>query len=325
MDRPFVSRIVTGIALLLWLTTSWSQSLSYPNRPIRLIVPFPPTGAVDPMARIIGQKLTEAWGQPVLVDNRPGGGTIVGTEILAKSAADGYTVILAPVALTVNPAMYTKLPYDPVKDFTPISLIAKYPMMLVVNPKTPVNSVKELTDYLKSKPGQINFSSTGNGTIQHLAGELFQSMAAVSMVHVPYKGSGPSMMGVMAGDVSLTMDVIALLMPQVKAGKLRALAVTGSKRSPLNPNLPTVAETGLTGFEVSTWIGFLAPAGAPREVVVKWHREIERIFQAPEIRERLIAQGIDPVASSPEYFADFIKAEIAKWGGVVRQAGVKLD
>ena len=323
MKRSLFAYIVTGIGLLLWVSMVWSQAPSYPNRPIRLIIQYPPGGAVDPMARSIAQELAKAWGQPVVVDNRPGAGTIIATEILAKAPPDGYTVILSSVALTVNPAMHSKLPYDPVKDFTPISLVAKYPMMLVVNPKIPVHSVRELIAFLKARPGQINFSSTGIGTIQHLAGELFKSVTGVDMVHVPYKGSGLSMMSVMRGEVSLTMDVIVLLLPQVKAGNLRALAVTGAKRSPLAPNLPTVSETGLAGFEVSTWLGFLAPAGTPREVVKKWHQEIARILQLPEIRERQISQGIDPVGSTPEYFAEFIKAEIAKWGSMVKQAGIK--
>ena len=325
LKRRFVARIMAGIGLLLCVTTAWSQSVPYPNRPIRLIVPYPPGGAVDPIARTIIQKLDEAWGQPVVVDNRPGAGTIIGTEIVAKAAPDGYTVILVATSFTVNPAMYSKLPFDPVNDFTPISLVANFPMMLVVNPQVPVNSVKELIDFLKAKPGQINFSSIGNGTTQHLAGELFKSMAGVDMVHVPYKGSGPSMMSVVGGETSVTIESVFLLSPQVKAGRLRALAGTAMKRASMAPDLPTISESGIPGYDVSTWVGLLAPAGTPQEVVQKWQQQIARVLQIPEVRERQISQGVDPVGSTPEHFAEFIKTEIAKWGKVVKQAGIKLD
>jgi len=325
LNRRFVARIMAGIGLLLCVTTAWSQSAPYPNRPIRLIVPYPPGGAVDPIARTIIQKLDEAWGQPVVVDNRPGAGTIIGTEIVAKAAPDGYTVILVATSFTVNPAMYSKLPFDPVNDFTPISLVANFPMMLVVNPQVPVSSVKELIDFLKAKPGQINFSSIGNGTTQHLAGELFKSMAGVDMVHVPYKGSGPSMMSVVSGETSVTIESAFLLSPQVKAGRLRALAGTAMKRASIAPDLPTISESGIPGYDVSTWVGLLAPAGTPQEVVQKWQQQIARVLQIPEVRERQISQGVDPVGSTPEHFAEFIKTEIAKWGKVVKQAGIKLD
>jgi len=325
MKRRFLAEILAGIALLLGMSATWSQSSSYPTRPIRLIVPFPPGGAVDPIARSIAQKLEETWGQPVVIDNKAGAATIIGTEIVAKAAPDGYTVILVATSFTVNAAMYSKLPYNPVKDFTPISLVSRLPNMLVVNPQLPVSSVKELIDYLKARPGQVNFSSIGNGTTQHLAGELFKSMAGVNMVHVPYKGSGPSMMSVVSGETSVTFDSIFLLTPQVKAGKLRALAATGTQRSPIAPNLPTVSESGLPGFNVGGWVGFLAPAGIPREVLQKWYGEISRILQLPEIRERQISQGLEPVGSTPEQFAEFIKAEIAKWANVAKQAGIKLD
>ena len=324
MKRCLIAGWMVAIGLIMGIPAAWSQS-QYPSRPIRLIVPYPPGGAVDPIARTIGQKLNEAWGQPVVVDNKPGAGTIIGTEIVAKAAPDGYTVILASSNHAVNPAMYGKLPYDPVKDFTPINLVSIIPLMLVVNPQVPVKSTKELIDYLKTKPGQLNFSSAGNGSTTHLAGELFKSMAGVDIVHVAYKGSGPSVAGVMAGETSVASDSIFLQLPQVKAGKLRALAVTGTKRTSLAPELPTVSEAGLPGYEAYAWVGFLAPAGTPREIVQKWHQEITRILQLPEVRERQISQGVEPVGSTPEYFADFIKTEISKWGKVVKQAGIKLD
>ena len=280
---------------------------------------------MDPIARSIGQKLYEAWGQPVVVDNKPGGGTIIGTDFVAKAHPDGYTVILVATSFTVNPTAYSKLPFDPLKDFVPISLVSRFPMLLVVNPQLPVQSVKELIDYLKARPGQVNFSSIGNGTTQQLAGEIFKSMAGVDMVHVPYKGSGPSIMSVVAGETSVTFEGVFLAMPQVRAGKLRALAAAGAKPTALAPNLPTVSESGLPGFDVGTWSGLLAPAGTPPEVVNKWQREIARIMQLPEIREQQLNQGVEPVGSTSEYFGEYIKTEISKWGKVVKQTGIKLD
>ena len=323
MNERFVASIMAGIGMVLCLTTAWSQS--FPSRPIHVIVPFPPGGAVDPIARSITPKLEEAWGQPVLVDNKPGAGTIIGSDFVAKAAPDGHTVILVATSFTVNPSAYSKLPFDPVKDFAPISLVSRLPNMLVVNSQLPVNSVKELIDYLKARPGQVNFSSIGYGTTQHLAGELFKSMAGVNMVHVPYKGSGPSMMSVVSGETSVTFDSVFLLTPQVKAGKLRALAATGAKRTPLAPNLPTASESGLPDYDVSGWVGFLAPAGTTQDVVQKWHQLVARVLQTPEFRERQISQGLEPVGSTPDYFAEFIKTEIAKWGKVVQQAGIRLD
>ncbi|MBI4293087.1 MAG: tripartite tricarboxylate transporter substrate binding protein [Betaproteobacteria bacterium] len=325
MKTRLLASIMTGIGVLLGISVAWCQSLPYPNRPIHVIVPFPPGGAVDPIARSIGQKLEQAWGQPVLVDNKPGAATIIGADFVAKAAPDGYTMILVATSFSVNPTAYSKLPFDPVKDFTPISLVSRLPLLLAVNPQLPVKSVKELIDHLKAKPGQVNFSSIGNGSTQHLAAELFRSMAGVNMVHVPYKGSGPSMMSVVSGETSVTFESVFLLTPQIKAGKLRALAAAGTHRSPLAPDLPTASESGLPGFNVASWVGFLGPAGIPRDVVQKWHREMSRIMQLPEIRDRQISQGLEPVGSTPEYFAEFIKTEIAKWGKVVKQAGIKLD
>jgi tripartite-type tricarboxylate transporter receptor subunit TctC len=325
MKKSIIRWTAAGIALLFWASLAWSQSLSYPNRPIRLIVPYPPGGAIDPLARTYAQKFNDAWGQPVLIDNKPGAGTIVGTEIVAKAAPDGYTVILSTSAHAVNPSMYSKLPYDPVRDFAPISMVARLPTMLVVNPKLPVHSVKDLIDYVKSNRGKVNYSSNGNGSVTHLAGALFNAMSGTDLLHIPYKGSGPSVMSVIAGDNAVTFDTVFLQLPHVKAGKLRALAVTAATRSPLAPDLPTIAESGLPGFEAGAWVGFLAPGGTPREIVQKWHQEIVRVLQIPEIRDRQISQGLDPVGSTPETFADFIKADIDKWGKVVKQAGIKLE
>ena len=324
-NKQVIARLMLGVGLLLCIPAAWAQSQPYPSRPIRLIVPFPPGGAVDPLARTYAQRLQEAWGQPVVVDNKPGGGTIIGTEIVANAPPDGHTVILIATSFTVNPAMYSKLPYDPVKGFTPISLVARLPNMLVVNSRLPVHSVKELIAYLKANPGKVNYSSIGNGTTQHLAGELFKSMAGVNMVHIPYKGSGPSMMSVVSGETSVTFDTVFLLTPQVKAGRLRALAAEGKERSVFAPDLPTLSESGLPGYDVAGWVGFLAPAGTPGAVVQKWYGEITRVIQTPEIRNRQLSQGLEPVGSSPEQFAEFIKLEIAKWGKVARDAGIKVQ
>ena len=325
MKRNLLAHVAFGFGLLWWISAAWSQSPPYPNRPVHVIVPFPPGGAVDPIARSIAPKLAEAWGQPVLVDNKPGAATIIGADFVAKAAPDGYTLILVSTSFTVNPTAYSKLPFDPIRVFVPVSLVSRLPLMLVVNPQMPVNSVKDLIDHLKARQGQINFSSIGIGSTQHLAGELFKSMTGLNLVHVPYKGSGPSMMSVLSGETSLTFESVFLLMPQVKAGKLRGLAAAGAQRTPLAPDLPTASESGLPGFNVASWVGFLAPAGTPNEIVQKWHREVSRIMQLTDIRERQINQGLEPVGSTPEYFAEFIKAEIAKWGTVVRQAGIKLD
>lgn len=322
---------MTAMALVLGLCFSminaWAQSTfpSYPNRPIHLIVPFPPGGAVDPIARTLAQKLEETWGQPIIIDNKPGAATIIGTDFVAKANPDGYTMILVSTSFTVNPAAYSKLPFDPIKDFTPISLVSKLPLILVVNPQLPVKSVAELIEYLKSRPAQVNFSSIGNGTTQQLAGELFKSMAGVNIVHVPYKGSGPSMMSVVSGETSMTFDSIFLLMPQVKAGKLRALASTGTQATPLAPDLPSVSGSGLSGFNVGSWVGLLAPAATPKEITQKWQRETALIMQMSEIRSRQSSLGLEPIGSTQEYFGDFIKSEIAKWGAVVKQAGIQME
>ena len=317
--RLFAS--ILGIGMLLSISMAWGQASSFPNRPVHIVVPFPPGGAVDPIARVVGQKLEQAWGKPVIVDNKPGAATIIGADYVAKAPADGYTVILVATSFSVNPSAYSKLPFDPINDFAPISLVSKLPLLLVVNPQLPVKSVKELIDYLKARPGQVNFSSIGLGSTQHLAGELFKTMAGVNMVHVPYKGSGPSMMSISAGETSLTFESVFLQ----RMGKTRALAAAGAKRSPLLPDLPTVAESGLPGFDVASWVGFLAPAGTLPEIVQKWHREVARIIQLPDVRQQQLNQGLEPVGSTPEFFADFLKSEIARWGKIVKQAGIKLD
>ena len=322
-----LGRRCLGVLLvaLCGMGSAWAQGAAFPSKPIRIIVPYPPGGAVDPLARTIGQKLTEAWGQPVIIDNKPGGGTTIGTLALARSAPDGHTIVLASSNHAVNPAMYDKLPYDSVKDFVPITLVAMFPLMLTVNPSVPANSVPELIALLKKQPGRYNYSVASHGGATHLAGELFKSMTGVFAVPVPYRGSGPSVMSVMAGESQMTFDTVFLQMPQVREGKLRALAVTTLKRSQLAPDVPTMSEAGLSGYEAYTWVGALAPAGTPADIVLKWQQEIARILAIPEVRSRQIAAGLEPVGNTPEQFSQFMRAEMDKWARVVKRAGIKAD
>ncbi len=299
---------------------------SYPSKPIRIVVPFPPGGATDILARAVGVELTRAWGQPVPVENRPGAGGNIGADMVAKAAPDGYTLVMGTVGThAINMSLYSKMPYDTVKDFAPVTLVASVPNILVVHPSLPVKTVHDLIELAKSKPGQIYFASSGNGTSIHLAGELFKTMAGVNMVHVPYKGSAPAVADLLGGQVSCMFDNMPSSLPHVKAGKLRGIAVTSARRSPATPDLPTIAEAGLPGYEASSWFGILAPAGTPREIVTKLNQTIVASLQTPEMRERLSSQGAEPVGDTPEEFAAYIKSEIAKWAKVVKASGAKLD
>ena len=267
-----------------------SSAAAIPPKPVKLVVPFPPGGPLDIVGRLIAQKLTEAWGQPVVVDNRPGAGGNIGADLVAKCAPDGYTILEGALSThAVNVSLYAKMPYDPVKDFAPITLVAVTPNVLVVNPSLPVNSVKDLIAYAKANPGKLSFGSGSNGSAGHLAGELFKTEAGVDMVHIPYKGGAPALQALLAGDTQLMFDNLANSAAQIKAGKLKALAVTTAKRSKLAPELPTMAEAGLPGFDISTWFGLFAPAGTPKEIVAKWNAEVTRILNSPEMRERLAA------------------------------------
>jgi tripartite-type tricarboxylate transporter receptor subunit TctC len=293
----------------------------YPSKPIRLVVPFPPGGSLDVVARAIGQKLTDAWGQPVIIDNRPGAGGNIGADLVAKSAPDGYTILEGALSThAVNVSLYAKMPYDPVKDFVPITLVAVTPNVLVVNP-----SVPELVAYAKAHPGKLSFVSGSNGSAGHLAGELFKTEAGVDMVHIPYKGGAPAMQDLLGGQIQLMFDNLANSMQQVRAGKLRALAVTTAKRSPLVPELPTLSETGLPGFDIYTWWGFMAPAGTPRDIVTKWNTEVTRILNTPEMKSFFAQQGAEPAPTSPEQFAALIRSEIPKYAKIVKDSGAKVD
>jgi tripartite-type tricarboxylate transporter receptor subunit TctC len=298
----------------------------YPSKPIRMVVPFPAGGTTDLLARAAAQKLTESTGQPVVVDNRPGAGGNIGAELVAKAPADGYTLLMGTVGThAINPGLYAKMPYDHVKDFAPVILVAGVPNVLVVNPALPVNSVQELIAYGRANPGKLNFASSGSGTSIHLSAELFKTMTGVQMAHVPYKGSAPALQDLVGGQVQLMFDNLPSSLALIKGGKLRALAVTSAQRSSALPDVPTVAEAGVPGFEASSWFGLLAPAGTPPEVIAKLNGEVARWLATPEAKEKLAAQGAIAAGQSPEDFARHIAAETAKWQKVVKESGAKVD
>jgi tripartite-type tricarboxylate transporter receptor subunit TctC len=311
-------------AALVCVTAAHAQP-AYPQKPIRLVVPFPPGGGTDILARLLGQKMSETLGQQVVIDNRGGAGGTIGTDIAAKAPPDGYTLILVSGSHAINPGLYQKLPYDSVNDFAPITQIATSPGILVVNPSLPVKSVKDLIALARAKPGQINYASAGSGTPPHLAGELFKVMAKIDMVHVPYKGNAPAFTDVIGGQVSLIFPTMPSAMPFIKSGKLRPIAVTSAKRSPAAPDIPTIAESGLPGYEATSWYGILAPARTPPQIVARLHEVLVSVIGAPDMKDKLAAQGLDPVANTPQQFAAVIKSEIAKWAQVVKASGAKPE
>ncbi len=311
-------------ALLLGACMGTAVAQDYPVKTVRWISPWPPGGANDIFSRLIAQKLTESLGQTVIVDNRPGAAGAIGTEAAAKAPADGYTLTLGSspthaIAPSLNPA----LPYDPLRDFDAVILVAVVPNVLVVNPALPVNSVKELMAYAKSQPGKLNFASAGNGTSQHLSGELFKVMTGVDMVHVPYKGTAPALNDLLAGQVQLSFDNIPALLPHIQSGKLRALAVTPALRSVALPDLPTVAEAGVPGYDASVWFGVFVPAGTPRPVIQRLYTDITKALAAPDLKARMAAMGAEVSGMGPDEFREFWRKEIPKWAGVVKAAGIK--
>jgi tripartite-type tricarboxylate transporter receptor subunit TctC len=299
---------------------------AYPSKPLRLVVPFPPGGSADILGRALAQKLTEGLGQPVVVENRPGAGTAIAAEAVAKSPGDGYTLMLGTVSShAINPALNPKLPFDPVRDFTPIAPVASIPFAMLVHPSVPVKDVREFVAYARRQPGRLDYSSAGSGTSNHLAGELFEAITGTHLVHIPYRGSAPALQDLIAGRVALMFDLVLTAAPHVKSGAVRALAVTGAKRSPVLPDLPTVAESGLPGYEVSAWFGVFAPAGVPQPVVARLNAEIVKAMSAPDLHQRLVTQGAEPVTGSPAEFAAYLKSEIAKWAKVTKDAGMKPE
>jgi tripartite-type tricarboxylate transporter receptor subunit TctC len=313
------------LAVGLTVAAGAACAQGYPNKPVRLVVPFLAGGSTDIVGRTVAQKLTEMWGHPVVVDNRPGGGTTIGTDAVAKAAPDGYTLLVTPAPFTINPSLLAKLPYDALNDFAPITLINTTPLVLVVHPGVPAKNVKELIALAKAKPGKLNFGSSGTGGSNHLAGELFDAMAGVKMVHIPYKGNAGALTDIVGGHLDVVYNGLTSALALIKGGKLRVLAVTSLQRNAALPDVPTLDETGLKGFEAVAWNGLTAPAKTPREVIAKINADVLRIVSSPELRERLKAEGSDPVGSSPEQFATFLRNEIAKWAKVIKFAGVKPD
>ena len=302
-----------------------APAAKYPARQIRVIVPFAAGGPTDAMARAIGQKLTEAWSQPVVIDNRPGAGGNIGTEIAAKAPADGYTLFMGTVANAINHSLFVKLPFDFQHDFAPVTQNYITGLILAVHPSLPVKSVKELVALAKARPGALAYSSSGVGGTPHLSGELFSALAGVKMVHVPYKGSAPAMADLLGGQIQLTFDNMLTVLPQVKAGRLRGLAVTLPARSILAPELPTIAESGLAGFEVKSWNGVVVPTGTPKDIITRLNTEIVRILRDPGLRERFLQQGVELVPSTPEEFGAFIRQDIAKWAKVIQLSGARAE
>ncbi|HEY4373867.1 MAG TPA: tripartite tricarboxylate transporter substrate binding protein [Burkholderiales bacterium] len=303
-------------AALLAAPTAQADS-PYPGRPIRFVVPYTAGGGVDAMARAVGVPLAKRLGQPVVIDNHGGAAGNIGTEIAAHAEPDGYTIVMGAAAMAVNVSLYKKLPYDPVKDFAPITLLAKTPNILAVYPKLNVKSVKDLIALAKSEPGKLNYASAGSGTTSHVAGALFDQMAGVKMVHVPYKGSGPAVTGLLAGEVDLMLSPALTLLPHIKSGRLRGLATTGAKRSPAFPELPTISEAGVPGFEASQWYGVLAPAKTPKAIIDRLNAELVQVVRSPEVSKYLQSDGSEVVGSTPEEFGALIKSEITKWAAVV--------
>ena len=299
---------------------------TYPDHPLRIIVPFPPGGPADALARIAGEQLTQVLGQSVVVENKAGAGGNIGMEQGGKAAADGYTLTLAPVGnLTVSPYIYSRLPYDPVRDFAPVTVLAAVPNVLVVHPSVPVHSLRELIDLAKAKPGTLNYASPGNGSGPHLAGELLKRMAGIDLVHVPYSGVAPAMGGVLAGDVQLFFAQSSVALPQARAGHVRALGVASAKRIAAAPDLPTLSESGLPGFDVTSWYSIVVPAATPPERIARLQSAIARGFARPDVRERIAGLGAEPVADTPAEFGALLKSESARWQALARDANIKAD
>ena len=328
-----VTRIsLSWLALLFAATAAPAQSAftgsgqTYPNKAVRMVVPFAAgAGSNDIMARLVAQKLSDNFGQQVVVDNRPGASGIIGTDIVAKAQPDGYTVLMMSLTLTVNPSLYNKLPYHTEKDLTPVTEVASAPLMLVTHPSLPVKSVQEFIAYAKANPGKLNFGSGGPGTTPHLAGEMLKTMAGIRVIHIPYKGGAPALADLVGGQIQFMCENIPGTLPFAKAGRLRALAITDKKRSPLLPEMPTLDESGLKGYEIVGWNGLFVPAGTSPAIVNKLHAAVVKALALPDVRERLTTMGADGIGNTPQQFTAFIKAEIVKWAKVVKDAGIKIE
>ncbi len=326
------SKGVTGPALYFCLLTSAfclgvvsANAQTYPAKPVRLIVPSSAGGGTDIVARILSPDLSKRLGQQVVIENRAGAGTMIGIEAAARSAPDGYTLLMGLSTLAINSALYKKVPYDPVRDFAPITQAVSSASIIVVHPSVPVKTVKELIAFARARQGQLNYASAGVGTYPHMTMELFLSMAQLKMEHIPYKGTGPAMIDMIAGQVSTMAATILTGMPHIRSGRLRPLGISSATRSPIVPEIPTVAEAGLPGFESVQWYGMLAPARTPKDIITRLHAEMTRVLQQPDIKERFASDGADPVGNTPEEFARYIQSELIKWAKVAREAGIKPE
>jgi tripartite-type tricarboxylate transporter receptor subunit TctC len=305
-------------------SASAAEAERYPVKPIRIVVPFTPGGSNDLIGRVIAQKLNEAWGQPVIIDNRPGAGSTIGIELVVRAAPDGYTLLTTSGGIAINVSLY-KLPFNPVTDLTPVALLAQMPYLLAVNPSLPAKSTQDLIKMARAQPGKLVFSSSGAGTSSHLTMEMFKSAAKLDMLHVPYKGGGPAVNAVVSGEAQTTFNVITGTLPHVRSGKLRALGVSSAKRADVAPDIPTVAESGVPGFEVIAWYNVFAPPRTPRTIVNRLNAEIVRILQQPDVRERFQALGVSPLSGSPEDLGNYLKFEVTRWAKLIKERGIKLD
>lgn len=325
MYTQVLRRIAAAGFLIVATQIAYAQAPGFPTKPVRIIVAFPPGGGTDIVARILAGKLADAWGQQAIVDNRAGASGVIGTELAARAAPDGYTWLLGTMGnLTVNQHLYKNMSVDPQRDLTALTQVVAVHFVMVAHPSLPANSVKELIALARKSPGKINYSSSGPGGAPHLGGELLKSMAGIDLQHIPYKGSGPSFNDLLGGQVSLTFDSLLQSLPYIKAGRLKALAVLGDKRSTLLPQTPTVAEAGVPGYALTNWFGLVMPAGTPRELIARLYGDVSRVLKQPDVRDRIQSMGADVIGSTPEQFADFMKAETAKWAKVVKQADIRL-
>jgi tripartite-type tricarboxylate transporter receptor subunit TctC len=335
MMKSLVRKLLAAAPLLIGaLALSPALAETYPAKPIRFIVPYPPGGPLDTVARLLADKMKEGLGQPVIVDNKPGAGGNIGADAAAKSAPDGYTIVMGAVAThAINPTLFPKMPYDPVKDFAPVSLVASVPNVLVLNPevasKLSIASVKDLVAYAKAHPGKLNYASGGNGSAGHLAGELFKMMTKVSIVHIPYNGAAPAQLGLLAGQTDLMFDNLASASSNIRSGKLKAIAVTTTKRAAALPDLPTMAEAGsdkgLSGFDINTWFGIMAPAKTPPAVITRLNSEVDKALRAPDVKERMSRLGAEPSPTTPEQFDALIQKDLKKYAAIVKASGAKVD
>jgi tripartite-type tricarboxylate transporter receptor subunit TctC len=319
------ARAAAAVSLVLSCAGA-ALAQQYPTKSIRMVVPFPPGGFSDTFARIIGNEISKSWSQQVVVDNRTGAGGTIGSDIVAKAPPDGYTLVMGTIGThAINATLFSRLPYDPIRDFAPVAFVVEAEGLLVVHPSVPVKTTRELISLAKQKPGELAYASAGTGTTSHLAGELFKTLTKVDVLHIPYKGNAPAITEMLAGQTSMLFATLPTVLPQVQANRLRPIAVLGSKRSPALPNIPTLAESGVRGFEVNNWTGILAPAGTPAAIVSRLNAEANRVMQLPEVQARLPKEGLRHVAMTPPQFADFVKSERDKWGPIVKATGARAD